>query len=239
MSKILFASSVAMSMLSGICFAADTGSGGGISSEDRKTRIRAAVEKLDHKSDDDWTQGGLPAVDRVKATSGMDDISRQDISDAHPGYARQKPDDDADGQPNSDGQRAAEGDEAAPLSELEEAEQRIKPNMPAEENPNVGRDDLGPYEGQAHTADQTQNLQAQLCTDERDRMPTAAEIAERITDPVLLIEAAVAAMNASDRYRKNGELQTFLRDYSIRQVNIKAHQGRLDKRWDEAEKQAR
>lgn len=203
-------------------------------SDERKAKLNEALDKLDHKTDTDWTQSGLPSVDRVKELSGFSDVTRTEIGDTRSDFVRTKP---ADKPADDDGKSEGTG-EGAELSELEKAEQRIKPNMPADENENVGRSDLGPYDGQAHTSDQRENLQAQLGTEGSEQYPTAQEIADHIKDPVLLLEAAVAAMNGSDRYRKNGELQTYLRDYSIRQTNIKAHQGRLDKRWADAEKQA-
>lgn len=57
------------------------------------------------------------------------------------------------------------------------------------------------------------------------------DLAQHIKDPIFLIEAAMAAMNADVRYSKNGELQAFMRHYLIAQPNIKAHQLRLDKRY--------
>lgn len=63
------------------------------------------------------------------------------------------------------------------------------------------------------------------------RVYEPTEIAAHIPNPITLIEAAIAATNANDRYRKNGELQAFLRHYMVAQSNIKAHQDRLDKRY--------
>lgn len=60
------------------------------------------------------------------------------------------------------------------------------------------------------------------------------DVAQVFTDPVFLIETALAAMNADPRYSKNGELQAFMRHYLIAQNNIKAHQARLDKRYADA-----
>lgn len=72
---------------------------------------------------------------------------------------------------------------------------------------------------------------------EEGSMP--ADLAQHVKDPVFLIEAAMAAMNADpNRYQKNSELASFMRHYTIAQVNIKAHQARIDKRFADAEKAA-
>lgn len=60
------------------------------------------------------------------------------------------------------------------------------------------------------------------------------DVAAVFTDPVFLIETAMAAMNADPRYSKNSELQSFMRHYMVAQPNIKAHQARLDKRYADA-----
>lgn len=62
------------------------------------------------------------------------------------------------------------------------------------------------------------------------RLPTAQEIAEHVPDPILLLEAAVAAANGSDRHRRNGPLHAIIRHFMVDQVAIRDHQERLDKR---------
>lgn len=60
--------------------------------------IKEALEQLDVLDDDHWTTDGLPRVDAVEGILGRD-VSRQDITDAAPGFNRDeglKPDSDPD-----------------------------------------------------------------------------------------------------------------------------------------------
>lgn len=130
-----------------------------------------------------------------------------------------------------------------PPTDLEKAEQNIKPNTPPDENENVGRTDLAPAEGQAHSADQREDLAATLNAKEPklgDDGRTPADLAKMIGDPVFLIEAAIAAANADPLYLRNGPLQTFLRHYSVDQVAIRQMQERLNERQErrDAEQEA-
>lgn len=212
--------------------AASEGSGG--AGDDRLSKIRAALGKSDTTEDTHWTNAGLPSMERMKAITGLEDLTREEVSKASPGYSRTN----ANAAPSDLGNSGG-GDAGPTKTEAEtladQMKENIKPNSDPRENPNVGKDYLNSAEGQAHTADQQQLIeaaaQAETATAARS-MPNAAEIAEAIKDPILLIEAATAAMNADDRFRKNGELQNFLRGYQIAQLNIRAHQERLNKRYE-------
>lgn len=163
-----------------IAFAPETGSGsaGYLDPEqERVAKIRFAIEKLNPTDDTHWTEGGLPAMDHMKASTGLDDLKRDEVSAVAPGLHRANA-----GAAPSDLGNVGGGDEVAQNS--------------SEASP------LDP-----------------------------AAIAEHVKDPILLIEAAMAAMNADVRYSKNSELQSFMRHYLIAQPNIKAHQLRLDKRY--------
>jgi hypothetical protein len=182
-----------------------------MSEEDRKAKIRTTLARLDTSVDTDWTQGGLPSMERMKELTGFEDLKRDEVGEASPGFHREAAtvkddagDNDQD-QVSDDGKRP-EGETLDPAS---------------------------PYGGDVHTADQQDNRDAARLTEE---MPGPDKIAARLTNPIVLIEAAMIAMNADDRYRKNGELQNFMRAYLISQVNIKAHQERLDRRHDDAER---
>lgn len=120
-------------------------------------------------------------------------------------------------------------------TDLEKAIQNIAPNSDPQDNPNVGRTDLAPQEGQAHSADQREDLAALESAKEDDG--SAVAIAEKHKDPILLIEAAIAAANANDVYRRNGPLQTFLRHYMVDQTAIREHQGRLMQREERRERE--
>jgi hypothetical protein len=49
---------------------------------DRKTAIHEAALKLDHTNDDHWTKGGDPALDDLKALTGLDDLTRSEVNEA-------------------------------------------------------------------------------------------------------------------------------------------------------------
>lgn len=158
-------------------------------SDERAAAIKAALKKIDTSKDEHWTEGGLPAMDHMKASTGLDDLKRDEVSAVAPGLNRYA-DKPKGGEPTS-----------------EEAE-AIKTG---------GKVAVAPMW-------------------EEGCMPH--DVAAVFTDPVFLIETAMAAMNADTRYSKNSELQSFMRHYLIAQPNIKAHQARLDKRYADAQKAA-
>lgn len=182
-----------------------------MSEEDRKAKIKATLARLDTSVDTDWTQGGLPSMDRMKELTGFDDLKRDEVAEARPGFHREAATIDDEGAP-------PEGDQVSDDGKRPEGETL---------------DPASPYGGDVHTADQQDNRDAARLTEE---MPGPDKIAAHLKNPIVLIEAAMIAMNADDRYRKNGELQNFMRAYLISQVNIKAHQERLDRRHDDAER---
>lgn len=53
----------------------------------RQTRIIQAVEKLDHKNDEQWTTGGKPKVKAVEEILGFD-ISSEELKAACPDVTR-------------------------------------------------------------------------------------------------------------------------------------------------------
>lgn len=179
-----------ISLMAGVCFAAEgagSGSGGYLDAEqERVAKIRFAIEKLNPTEDTHWTEGGLPAMDHMKASTGLDDLKRDEVSAVAPGLHRANV-----GAAPSDLGNVGGGGDAGPT---EEQEERRGPELWTE-----------------------------------GHMPH--DLAAMVKDPIFLIEAAMAAMNADVRYSKNSELQSFMRHYLIAQPNIKAHQLRLDKRY--------
>lgn len=154
-------------------------------SDERTAAIKAAIEKLNPTEDTHWTEGGLPAMDHMKASTGLDDLKRDEVSAVAPGLHRAN----AGATPSDLGNVGGGGDA----------------------KPSEGEGPRGP----------------ELWTE--GHMPH--DLAGMVKDPIFLIEAAMAAMNADVRYSKNSELQSFMRHYLIAQPNIKAHQLRLDKRY--------
>lgn len=244
--SFLLGSAAALAM-AGVCFAApDTGGG---AAEDKEAKIRRAISQLDPDNADDWTDSGLPNMARVKELTGLEDLKRSEIGEAQPGFNRTNAGSPQSGGPGSKSTATAD---AAPsgepknesgegMTELEKAEQNIKPNSDPATNPNAGNPDLGPYEGQAHTADQRELLHAQMSVEDqksarRDRFMREVEAGN--VDAIELLEMAVAAA-ATDRYRRNGALQNLVRAYQVDQVNIKDMQGRLDSRNERRADQAK
>ena len=64
---------------------------------------------------------------------------------------------------------------------------------------------------------------------EKELAAAQIELATLKADPIALIECAVLA-RTHDRYRRNAALAAFTRHYEVDQVEIKAHQERLDMR---------
>lgn len=229
-------------------------------SDEREAKIRKALTKLDPEDAGDWTDGGLPALGQMQKLSGLNDLKRDEIGRAQPGFNRDTaksapsvlPGSQSDATKNAaptDTGEAAEDPEKADTGMLPE-EELINPNLAPEDNPNVGRDDLGPYEGQAHTSDQHENLRAQIATEDAEEgAMTAQALAESVDgDAILLLEAACIAASGQ-RYQRNSYAQNIVRHYSVEQVALKDQQARLDKqdadrsernrRADEAEAKAR
>lgn len=188
---------------------------------DRENAIKAALGKLDTSEPSDWTQGGLPAVDRMKELTGLEDLKREEISAAAPGLTR----DNVSAAP-SDLSNVGTSDvsnSAGPSDLSIVGEQNEEAGLQG----NDAENEAARLEGEA--AEQADAFSFE----------DPAAVAEKVGNPVLLLEAAVIAMNANERYRKNAELQAFMRGYYIQQTNIKAHQTRLDKRFDDAEEAAK
>lgn len=224
MSKRLLTGGVAVLLLSGVCFAAE-GSGGG-AGDDRTAKIKDALSRLDTSEDSQWTQGGLPSVDHMKALTGLDDLKREEIGNAVPGFSREN----SKAAP-SDLKNAGTSPEA---HAIREPHTQIvgEMNVEAGLQGNDAENEAARLEGEAAEQNEAEAGRREATLED------VADIAKTVKNPIVLIEAAMVAMNADDRYRKNGELQTFMRAYSIQQTNIKAHQSRLDKRFKDAEEAA-
>lgn len=214
-------SGAAMALLmAGVCFSAPAdGVGGG--GNDRFAKIRDALSKLDTTEDGDWTQGGLPSVDRMKALTGIEDLKRDEIGNAVPGFSREN----AKAAPSDlkDAGKSEATNNAGPSDMSIVGEQNERAGLQG----NDAENEAARMEGEAARATEQARRDATF--------EDVADIAAAVKNPIILLEAAVFAMNADERYRKNGELQTFMRGYSIQQTNIKAHQARLDKRFADAE----
>lgn len=57
--------------------------------EQRKATIVETLGLLDHDKDDDWTTGGLPKVEVVASASGLEGLTRDEITAAQPDFKRE------------------------------------------------------------------------------------------------------------------------------------------------------
>lgn len=57
--------------------------------EQRKQTIVDTLALLDHGKDDDWTAGGLPKVEVVASASGLEGLTRDEITQADPDFKRE------------------------------------------------------------------------------------------------------------------------------------------------------
>lgn len=226
MRKFYLATSLAL--MAGVCFAADGVGSGAADGSTNTQKVKDALSRLDVANDEDWTNGGLPEVARMQELTGIADLKRQDISTAVPGFNRSNagaaPSDLSNAGSGSGGDAGPSGGPVAGEEGELTAKDLTQPNLDPDSNPNVGKTDLGPYEGQAHTADQGERLDAE-------------ELAEDGDEVIELLEKVVS-LAQGDRYRRNGELQNLVRHYQVNQIQIKSLQKRLDDR-DRAREEAR
>jgi hypothetical protein len=55
---------------------------------DRGGLILAALDELDPHSSTDWTEDGLPSLDRIGELTGLDDVDRSEVTDVAPDSTR-------------------------------------------------------------------------------------------------------------------------------------------------------
>lgn len=97
-----------------------------------KEKIVETLLKLDPKNDNQWTQEGLPKVDVMKFLSGGETWTREQITEAAPGFTRSNPiiGDGSNGESNEvAAQQSAEGEQGqAPAQEQGSQEQASEGN---------------------------------------------------------------------------------------------------------------
>jgi hypothetical protein len=205
--------------------AANEGSGKGRS-------IKAALGELDVKADNDWTEGGLPAMERMKALTGNQDLKRSEVSDAAPGFNRTN----AGAAPTD---KTTLQSVETPEPGASDAEHAAAADANIEAGA-VGKGNPLDAENNADSRVITASHQAEHHPDPiaDDSLPTAAQIAEGIPDAILLFEA-LTMVAGSSRYARNSALATLVRGYQGAQGEIKAVQGRLDARMQQREERSK
>lgn len=239
-------------LMASVCFSAEgTGTGGG----GLVASIHSSLSKLDPANDDDWTNGGLPSMPRMKELTGKSDLTRDEVASAAPGFNRTNsasaPSDlsnvggGAEGAPTKKEEQEAapdEGEPGEPVGNQHDVKEQYR--TPAEISQDNADDKLPPGEA---AINQTTSFYPEITAggggqpgeddgpliagdgERASRYPSAGEIAEHCPDAILLFEAAVAAGSA-DKYRRNNPMQTLIRHYQVEQDAIKTYQGRLDVR---------
>lgn len=95
-----------------------------------KEKIVETLLKLDPKNDNQWTQEGLPKVDVMKFLSGGETWTREQITEAAPGFTRSNPiiGDGSNGESNEvAAEQSAEGEQGqAPAQEQGSKEQKAE-----------------------------------------------------------------------------------------------------------------
>ncbi len=178
--------------------------------------IRKAIENLDPANDEHWTNAGLPAVNAVSDAVG-ENVSRQQIAEAYPGYDRAKAEDERDG-------RNQEGSDAD------------APSVPAQTEPDA--DDVR-EEPEGALPDGTFPISEGMVEkgDANSDNPYSEDPGEGLKvgkhdddpDALALIEDALR-MGQGERYMRNYELQAFIRQWQIQQTAIRESQRRIDAR---------
>jgi hypothetical protein len=130
---------------------------------------------LDPGDDADWTKAGMPDMDRMKAMTGVADLTRATVTDAAPSFNRDAA--KAGDVPSEEDQADGGGDLPAPTS--------------------VGR-----------------NMSPE-------------DLADKVPDPFLLIEAFVVA-SLREPYRGNARLGDVMRAYQFNQGEAREVQRRID-----------
>lgn len=242
MRKLYLSCGVA-ALMAGVCLAAEgsgSGSGGGMDD-----KIRAALSRLDTKKDDDWTAGGLPSMERMKELTGSTDLTRAEVAAVSPGFSREKQEGaDTGGKPGAPSgnhkdvaERDKLGEPDGTKSPAEISQERADPNVPPGDAAANQTTSFYP-EITAGGGGQPGEDDGPLIAggDQKRSGPTAAEIAERVDDPIVLIEAFVMVASG-ERFRRNNPLMNLVRAYQVEQDAIKTLQGRLDARDADRKKQ--
>jgi len=183
--------------------AADSGGGSG----QKPLTLEEAIGALKYDREEDWTQGGEPAMARIEELTGNPDLKRADVRKAAPeGFNRETLKGADDGKVSEAGSDASATQVQPPANDL------------GEQSGATGNEEAAgvPLTGVAATVGAILN----------NSFDGSA------FNPVILMEAVVTAAQ-DDRYRRNNALQTLVRGYQVSQAEIKDVQSRLDARRDD------
>lgn len=178
--------------------------------------IRKAIENLDPANDEHWTNAGLPAVNAVSDAVG-ENVSRQQIAEAYPGYDRAKAEDERDGR----NQEGSDADAPPAPSQTEPNEDDVR-----EEPEGALPDGTFPIdEGLIEKGEA--NSDNPYSEDPGDGLKVGKH--DEDPDAIAMIEDALRVAQG-ERYMRNYELQAFVRQWSVQQTLIRESQRRIDAR---------
>lgn len=135
---------------------------------DKNAAIVKALQQLDPKNDDHWTNDGLPRLDAIKGVSG---IKREDVTAAAPHFTKDNPVFEA---PKADGgeSTSGQGDDAAPSPQGDEQQAQDDEQGAGEQ----GSDDE--QQAQDEADDELEELPAELDEAEAAVQEAKAKLAE-------------------------------------------------------------
>lgn len=138
---------------------------------DKNAAIVKALQQLDPKNDDHWTNDGLPRLDAIKGVSG---IKREDVTAAAPHFTKDNPVFEA---PKADGgeSTSGQGDDAAPSPQGDE-QQAQDDEQGAGDQDEQGSDDE--QQAQDEADDELEELPAELDEAEAAVLEAKAKLAE-------------------------------------------------------------
>ena len=97
-----------------------------------KEKILEALQKLDPTNDNQWTQEGLPKLEALKFMMGGENVTREQVNEAAPGFTRANPviGDGSNGDTTGSDQTAT-GEQAAPVQQEQPTAQEPAPDAPS------------------------------------------------------------------------------------------------------------
>lgn len=220
-------------------------------------KVKDALRKLDRERDDDWTEGGLPSLSKMRELTGDKSLSREDISKADPGFTRDggkkapgmtkagegegSKAGSAGGDAGKESRFSSGGEAPDPLVKVAGIPDENQPAGPGQHPGDRPIEDqgIGNPNDAANNADRRDPaaLASGGITGLRDDPEYASAVSDAdpakvgadVADPILLLEA-VASAAGHGRYARNSALQTVVRAYQVAQREIKEIQARLDQR---------
>jgi len=163
---------------------------------DKNAAIVKALQQLDPKNDDHWTNDGLPRLDAIKGVSGL---KREDVTAAAPHFTKDNPVFEA---PKADGgeSTSGQGDDAAPTPQGDQAQ--------GDDEQGSGDDEQGDQDEQGSADDEDDEL-AELPADIDEAEAAVLEAKAKLAEAQ---EQADAAKKVVDQVQAEHDRLVEIRD---------------------------